>query len=77
MTQEYTRDGIGKLAGATAMLSGGGTLRGMSYQFDALDRRSRADWSDGTFWSYGYNERGEVTSGHKQFAAGAFVGGSQ
>jgi hypothetical protein len=50
----------------------------VSYQFDAVDRRSRADWSYGTFWSYGYNDRGEVTSRHKQFAAGgALVGGSQ
>jgi RHS repeat-associated protein len=78
MTQTYNRDGLGRLAGASASLAGEAPLRSVSYQFDLLDRRFEAECNDGTRWTYGYNGRGEVTSGKKQFtASGAFLGGNQ
>jgi RHS repeat-associated protein len=35
------------------------------YLLDAADRRTRANREDGTAWSYGYNDRDEVTSAVK------------
>ena len=62
MNQGYGRDDLNRLSGTTASLAGGGALRSVGYQLDSLDRRYQADWNDGTSWSYGYNERSEVTS---------------
>ena len=77
MTQSYTRDSLGRLAGAGTTLAGNGTLNGVNYQFDNLDRRFEADLADGTKWNYGYDNRSEVTSGKRQLMSGVYAGGEQ
>jgi hypothetical protein len=77
MIQSCNRNGMGRLAGAGATLAGGGTVYGVNYQFDVLNRRFEASLADGTKWDYGYNDRSEVTSGKKKLSAGAFEGGKQ
>lgn len=77
MKQIYTRDSLGRLAGAAAALTGGQALHSVDYHFDELNRRDKASWNDGTFIDYAYNPRSEVTSARKQFSSGTFVGGSQ
>jgi len=65
------------LSGGSATLQTGPSVFGVSYLFDNLDRRYRADLADGTWWDYGYNNRGEVTSGKRRVAAGVSAGGKQ
>jgi RHS repeat-associated protein len=77
MTQNYNRDPLGRLAGASVTLPSGPPVYGVTYQFDDLDRRFEANLADGTKWSYGYNDRSEVNSGKRKFTSGTFVGGQQ
>ena len=77
MTQSYSRDSLGRLSDAGATLAAGGTVNGVNYQFDNLDRRFEADLADGSKWNYGYNDRSEVTAGKKKFASGFYAAGQQ
>lgn len=47
------------------------------YLLDAADRRTRADREDGTAWSYGYNDRDEVTSAVKLLPGEELLAGWQ
>jgi hypothetical protein len=77
MTQTYTRDSLGRLAGAGAQLAGGATLNAVGYQFDILTRRFQADLAVGSRWNYVYNTRSEVTSGKRRLSSGNLAGGQE
>ena len=44
-----------------------------AYDYDALGRRTKNTFQDGSFWEYGYNDRSEVTSATRKTAAGAEI----
>jgi RHS repeat-associated protein len=48
-----------------------------TYTYDASGRRSQATLADSSSWQYGYDSRGEVTSGVKQWGDGTSVFGAQ
>jgi YD repeat-containing protein len=77
MTQTYSHDSLGRLDGSSATLQGGASVFGVSYLFDNLDRRYKATLADSTWWDYGYNNRGEVTSSKRRLDASTFAGGKQ
>ena len=45
--------------------------------FDAMNRRKTVQWQDGSSWGYGYNDRGEVIAGARQWSDAAPVSGQQ
>jgi RHS repeat-associated protein len=48
-----------------------------SYIYDSADRRSAASLEDGSYWSFGYNDRDEITSGKRYWPDTTFVPGQQ
>ena len=51
-----------------------------AYQYDALNRRTQATLEDGSAWTYGYNDRNELTGAHRHwswYAGGTPVAGQQ
>jgi len=59
------------VAGGTKALSYHG------YQYNALDQRTRADLLDGTFWDFGYDDRGGVTRAEHKESGGTELAGQQ
>ena len=43
------------------------------YKLDALGRRTRNTFYDGSYWEYGYNDRSEVTSATRKTPAGIVI----
>ena len=39
-----------------------------TYQYDALNRRTQATLEDGSYWSYGYDDRDELTSAKRNWS---------
>lgn len=48
MTNRYVHDALGRLESVNATLTGGGSVNGLSYELDLLNRRSEATLADGT-----------------------------
>jgi RHS repeat-associated protein len=48
-----------------------------TYTYNNLNKRTRATREDGSYWSYVYNDRGELVSGRKYWADNAIVWGAQ
>jgi RHS repeat-associated protein len=47
---------------------GGSPITGHTYLYDEIDRRTQATLADGSYWSYTYDDRNEVTSGKRYWA---------
>ena len=59
-----TPDDLGRLD-TISWSNGSSTISGHDYTINAMNRRTDALRQDGSAWSYGYNDRGEVTSATK------------
>lgn len=46
----------------------GATITSHAYDYDAVNRRTRATLEDGSYWSYGYNDRDELTSAKRNWS---------
>ena len=57
--------------------STGGTRSFDVTTFDSMHRRQQVAWEDGSKWDYGYDNRGEVTSGNRKWGDNAAVLGQQ
>jgi RHS repeat-associated protein len=68
------QDNRGRLIGIrSARVSGSSVVAKISshaYDYDALGRRVKNTFQDGSRWEYGYNDRSEVTSAVRKDAAG-------
>ncbi|MBB5353309.1 hypothetical protein HNR46_003565, partial [Haloferula luteola] len=51
------------------------TVASMGHDYDAAGRRELTRREDGTWWTYGYNARSEVTAAAKHFTTSALVPG--
>ncbi len=61
-----------------ANVVGGETVTSHGYQYDALNRRTKATLEDSSYWDYGYDDRDELTSAKRNWAsAPAPVSGQQ
>ncbi len=76
MTRLFGYDGAGRLTGVLQRAPDWRTLVRHDYNIDSAGRRDRDDREDGTHWEYGYNDRGEVTSGKRKFDEATFMPGS-
>lgn len=52
-----------------ANMVGSAPVTSHSYQYDALNRRTQATLEDGSYWSYGYDDRDELTSASRKWSA--------
>lgn len=71
-----THDALGRLESITNSPAAGAP-RGHAYALNNLHQRTRATREDGSYWSYGYNDRGELESGKKYWADNTPVWGNQ
>jgi len=73
--QSYSHDIAGRLLGAASDSLSGGThpLTRHGYQLDELNRRTLTTQLDGSTWTWGYTDRGEVTSAIRKQPGGTAV----
>lgn len=64
ITVTKTPDAQGRLD-SIVTTRGATTVESHTWHYDAASRRDRDTLADGSFWSYSYNTRGEVTFGNK------------
>jgi len=68
MTADRTYDQYYRLTGVTSVA--GTTTRGYVYEYDDKDRRVKCTMTDGSYWEYAYDEKGQVIGGVKKDAEG-------
>jgi len=76
-TKDY--DAVNRLKSIVSTPTGGSTQLPMSYsyQYNAASQRTRMTLYDNSYWLYGYDSLGQVTSGKKYWADGTPVPGEQ
>src|SRR5690625_3260814 len=47
------------------------------YQYNAANQRTRVDWADDSYWSFDYDNLGQVTSANRSWTGGIPVEGQQ
>jgi RHS repeat-associated protein len=70
-------DLLGRLNSITNSLVSGGVTASYKYAYNKLSQRVRATREDGSYWVYGYNDRGELVLGKKYWPDNTLVSGQQ
>jgi RHS repeat-associated protein len=70
-------DALGRLQTIATTTPALGTIASYSYTYNNLDQRTRVTREDNSYWSYAYNDRGELTSGKKYWSDNSSVAGQQ
>jgi RHS repeat-associated protein len=70
-------DPLGRLQTIATTTPASGTVASYTYTHNNLDQRTRVTREDNSYWSYGYNDRGELTSGKKYWSDSSSVAGQQ
>lgn len=70
-------DALGRLQTSATTTPALGTVASYTYTYNTLDQRTRTTREDGSYWSYLYNDRGELTSGKKYWADNTVMAGQQ
>jgi YD repeat-containing protein len=69
-------DSFGRLQSVTTTPAGG-TAQSYAYTYNNLNQRTLVTREDGSYWSYVYNDRGELVTGKKYFSDNSLVWGAQ
>lgn len=72
-----TYDSLGRLETIATSTTPSGTIASYTYTYNNLDQRTRATREDNSYWSYGYDDRGEITSAKKYWSDNSPVAGQQ
>jgi len=59
----------------TNRLSDNGVLASYDYDYNSLNQREKMATADNSYWNYGYDSLGQVTSGKKKLAGGTQISG--
>ena len=70
MTNQNTFDYVNRLTGKASALN-------FNYQYNAASQRTRVTLIDGSYWLYGYDALGQLTSANKYFRDNTPVAGQQ
>lgn len=70
LTSQRTYDLAGRLTEIKSLNAQSQGVFDAVYAYNNLDQRTGVTREDGTQWAWGYNDRGEVTSGGKKFSDG-------
>ena len=68
-----TYDDLHRLTGISSTT--GPVTKAYNYTYDASDRRTQLNMPDGSYWTYGYDDKGQIISGVKHDAAGNVIPG--
>lgn len=70
-------DSLGRLQSIATSAPAPGTVASYAYTYNSLHQRTKVTREDGSYWSYSYDDRGELVSGKKYWADGTPVWGQQ
>ena len=70
MTNQNTYDDLNRLTGKSSSLD-------FDYQYNAASQRTKVTLMDGSYWLYGYDALGQLTSADKHFLDGTPCAGQQ
>jgi RHS repeat-associated protein len=70
-------DTVGRLTSMSTTPPGGAGASSYTYTYNGINQRTRLTREDGSYWSYSYNDRGEVISGRKYWSDNSPVAGQQ
>jgi RHS repeat-associated protein len=77
MTTTKTWDYLNRLLSISSANSSGLVLDSNGYSYNSANQRTSHTNADGTYWIYGYDPLGQVTSGRKYWPDGTPVAGQQ
>ena len=77
MTATKSYDKLNRLTFTSTVSSSGTVLSSFGYDHNTLSQRTKVKLEDGTYWRYGYDNLGQVTSGDKHWSDGLAVTGEQ
>jgi RHS repeat-associated protein len=72
-----TYDSLGRLETIATSTPGSGTIASYTYAYNNLNQRTRVNREDNSYWSYGYNDRGDLTSGKRYWSDNTPMAGQQ
>lgn len=70
-------DTLGRLQSIATSTLASGTVASYTYTYNSLSQRTKVAREDGSYWSYGYNDRGELVFGKKYWSDNSPVMGQQ
>jgi RHS repeat-associated protein len=70
-------DTNGRLEQIKTLATNGSTITGFTYAYNNLHQRTKVTREDGSYWSYTYNDRGELVSSKKRWSDNILVSGQQ
>jgi len=70
MTNQNTYDLVNRLTGKSSSLN-------FAYQYNTASQRTKGKLMDGSYWNYGYDALGQLTSANKYFRDGTPYAGQQ
>ena len=76
MTSARIYDSLNRLKSIASAPSASAPVS-FAYDYNSANQRTRATLADGSYWSYGYDALGQVTSGKKYFSDGTPAAGQQ
>ena len=76
MTSVNSFDRLNRLKSTVSSI-GSGIVSSHAYSYNDADERTRAALADGSFWNYGYDDLGQLTSGNRFWRNGPAVIGQQ
>lgn len=76
MTTSRSHDYLNRLSSISSTPSASGAVS-FAYLYNTANQRTRATMADGSYWSYGYDTLGQVTSGKRYWSDDTPVAGQQ
>ena len=76
MTTTKQYDYLNRLTSISSMPSAAAVVS-FAYQYNSANQRTAATSTDGSYWTYGYDPLGQVTSGAKRWGDNSLVAGDQ
>jgi len=70
-------DTLGRMQSISTSNPASGTIASYAYTYNNLSQRTKVTREDGSYWSYGYNDRGELVFGKKYWSDASAVMGQQ
>jgi RHS repeat-associated protein len=77
MTTTKSYDKLNRLTLTSTANASGTVLSSFGYDYNELNQRTKGKLNDGSYWRYGYDSLGQVTSGEKRWSDGSAAGGEQ
>jgi YD repeat-containing protein len=77
MTTTRSYDALNRVVDTRTFNAQHATLNAHRYQYNTANQRTRRTEADGSYWDYGYDALGQVTSSARRWSDGVLVAGQQ